>query len=159
MYQGSWAIYNTVRYFIAFSSYKSYPAQILALVLGTCTTLSVALLVIAVLIASFDLLLISQRVSGRALHHTRTVLRYFASFFIAGPAIASFALVFIWRHATDPTLRFSGRCHWDIDVVWSGPSSLCEYGAPTWGVWLAASSIRLALTLIFIVRIYLSVFG
>lgn len=149
---GAWATYNAIRYFIAYAFYTSSTAQTVSLALGSCTTFSVALLLTSALIASFAPHLISARMSNRFLHAIRVTLRYLASFFLLGPAIVSFVLLFLWRNASDPDLRFRGRCHFDIDVVWTGPGSRCEPHAPAWGAWLAASIVRLVFTFGVIVR-------
>ena len=153
-FPGAWSLYNTIRYFIAFSLYRSRTAQAISLILAASTTLTIGLHLASVLLASFSSYLISTRISHKNLHTTREILRYLASFFVLAPAVVSFALVFVLRGAQDPDLHFVGRCHWDIDVVWSASRSRCGNAAPGWGVWLAAAIVRLIATLIIIVRIY-----
>jgi len=149
---GAWAVYNTVRYFVAFESYSTSGAQAASLVLGTSTTLSISLLAASALISAFSTYLVSTCISHRLLHVTRIYLRYLATFFLLAPAIVTFAFVFAWRNTSNSDLRFRGRCRWDIDVVWSGPGSRCEPHAPSWGTWLAASIVRLIFTLMIVVR-------
>lgn len=153
---GVWATYNTARYFIAFTSYSSSSAQAASLTLGGCTTLSISLLGASALISCFSSSLISSRISDRLLHVIRSTLRYFASLFLLVPAIVAFVLVFVWRDASDLDLRFRGRCHLDIDVVWSGPGSRCELHPPSWGAWLAVSAVRLIFTLIALVTYHIT---
>jgi len=74
---------------------------------------------------------------------------------LLAPAIVTFILVFAWRNTADIDMRFRGRCHWDIDVVWSGPGSRCERHAPSWGAWLAASIVRLVFTLVVLVGMFI----
>jgi hypothetical protein len=152
---GAWATYNTGRYLAAFMSYSASGAQAATLALGTFTTLSISLLVASALISSFSTYIVTLQITSKLLHRIRAVLRGLATFFLLLPAIVAFALVFAWRNASEPELRFRGRCHWDIDVVWSGPGSRCEANAPTWGTWLAASLLRLIFTLITVVRAFL----
>jgi hypothetical protein len=148
----AWATYNTVRYIVAFESYSASGAQAASLTLGASTTLSISLLTASWLLSAFSPHLISPRISHRLLHVTRRYLRYLATLFLLVPAIVAFVLVFAWRNTTDTDMHFRGRCHWDIDVVWSGPGSHCERHAPSWGTWLAASIVRLVFTLVVLVR-------
>lgn len=127
----------------------------MSLALGASTTFSIALLISSHLLALFSPHLVSTRVSSRLLHRTRVVLRYASSFFLLAPAIITFALVFVWRNASNPDLQFAQRCHWDIDVVWS-PSSRCASSAPAWGAWLAASIVRLIITLLILMYYHLT---
>ena len=149
--KGAWATYNTVRYFIAFQSYSSSTAQSVSLALGTSTTLSLSLLAASTLIASFSSHLVSAHISYRLLHIIRKTLRGLATLFLLAPAIVDFVLIFVWRNTSDFDLRFRGRCRLDIDVVWTGPGSHCGTNAPSWGAWLAASAVRLIVTLIVVV--------
>ena len=153
-FPGAWAVYNTVRYFIAFASYRSRTAQTISLVLAACTTLATGLNLASNLLACFSFHLVSTRISHNSLHTARKILRYLASFFLLAPAVVSFVLVFVLRNAQDSDLHFLGRCHWDIDVVWSASRNHCGNAAPLWGAWLAATIVRLIVTLVFIVRIY-----
>lgn len=153
LFPGAWAMYNTVRYFVAFAFYRSRTAQAIALILGASTTLTIGLHLASALIASFSSHLISTRISHKTLHTARETLRYLASFFVLAPAVVSFALVFVLRDAQDPDLHFLGRCHWDIDVVWSASRSKCGSAAPAWGAWLAAAIVRLIVTPLVIVRV------
>lgn len=146
-----------MRYLIAFNAYSSSAAQAASLALGASTTLSITLLAASALISYFAPHIVSLQISDRLLHLTRMTLRYFATFFLLAPAIVSFAFVFAWANSSNSELRFRERCHWDIDVVWSGPGSHCESYAPSLGAWLAGSIIRLIATLIIVVSILLSI--
>ena len=153
VFSGSWAVYNTVRYFIAFAFYRSRTAQAISIVLATSTTLTIGLHLASALLASFSFHLVSTRISHKNLHTIREILRYLASFLVLAPAVVSFVLVFELRNTQDPDLYFLGRCRWDIDVVWSASRGHCRNATPVWGTWLAAAITRLIITLIVIVRI------
>ncbi|KAI0946294.1 hypothetical protein AcV7_010309 [Taiwanofungus camphoratus] len=149
---GAWAIFNTVRYFVASTIYKSRDRQIILLVLGTSTALSVASIIASLTIAAFAPHL------GWAYRHNaphivvQTVLKYLASALLLGPAVVNLVLVFVWRHSTDAISTLLGRCHWDIDVVWSGTGRRCDTShSPAWGYWIAGSVVRVILTLIVLV--------
>jgi hypothetical protein len=141
---------------MAARAYAASSAVAVSLTLGASTTLSITLLAAAFLLSFFSSSLVpTTRISDRRLHLIRIALRYLATFFLLAPAIVAFVFVFVWRDASDPNLRFRGRCHLDADVVWSGPGSQCGFQAPTWIAWLAASVVRLILTIILVVRPFL----
>ena len=72
-------------------------------------------------------------------------------------SIINIVLVNIWRTPHNPTQfgrSVQGRCHWDIDVVWSGTGMVCaQKGAKPFGDWLGAAICRLALSAMLVVRI------
>ena len=149
MLLGSWAVYNTIRYFIAFMKYGLNDGQAMSLALGISTAISFALLLCAVILSIFQPYLLLHQVPLRTLLFARKGFDTFGSFFLLAPAIYNLVMTFIWRNSTNPELNFQRRCHVDIDVIWSISKTHCN--ARVWGTWLALSIVRLALTLLIIV--------
>ena len=149
---GAWATYNTIRYFIAFTIYPYHDRQLILLALGTCSTLSLTLLAVSVLIDIFapHLGWVYRPNAPHAI--VQTILIYLSSALLFAPAVVNLAFVFLWRHPLDPINTLVRRCRWDIDVFWSGLGSQCN-AARSWAEWLAGSLVRLVLTLAILVRI------
>jgi len=150
--QGGWAIYNIVRYFRAYMTYSSSTGLIVSLVLGTATTLSLAFLLTASLLAYFRPYLLMHDVPLDYLLRIRDVLLYSSSFLLVAPALVSFALVFVWKNSPDTQLRLENRCYLDIDVVWSISTTTCMNRQLSWSLLLLLSIIRVILTVLNIVR-------
>ncbi|KJA24954.1 hypothetical protein HYPSUDRAFT_456805 [Hypholoma sublateritium FD-334 SS-4] len=147
----AWSIYNTIRYFIAFTVYdrtNTPRGQSLSFALGTCTGIALGLI-----LCSKTLFLVKHRLlhcaqSFRYLTRTCCVLRYLSSLFILTPAIVNFVFLFVWRNSSNSHYNVHDRCHsFDIDIVWSASRGTCSGKSSPWGVWLAISCIRLVLTL------------
>ncbi|KAI0830298.1 hypothetical protein BC628DRAFT_1313857 [Trametes gibbosa] len=140
-----WAIYNTARYYIGVTLHQYRDRQIIGLVLGSCTALCIACLLVTIIIAT----------SGphfgwyyrpRSTHVLlQDFLTYTSSLCVLAPAVVNLVLVFLWRGPSDTLNSLRGRCHWDIDVVWSGLGGQCDH-SPAWGTWLAGAVVRLLLT-------------
>ncbi|KAJ2965894.1 hypothetical protein NUW54_g13963 [Trametes sanguinea] len=115
-----WAVYNTVRYFVGAMLHPYRDRQIVAIVLGSCAALSVACVLVSIIIdASAPQL--GWYYKPRSTHVLLLdFLNYSSSFCVLAPAIVNFVLVLVWRDSADPLNSLRGRCHWDIDVVWSG---------------------------------------
>ncbi|GJE88987.1 hypothetical protein PsYK624_050760 [Phanerochaete sordida] len=148
----AWGVYTTVRYFVAFTIYTARDRQIVLLVLGTASALSLASALLPLLL-SFFLPQLRRQYHTRSLHvRISALFDYAASLLLLGPAVANLAFVAIWRHSADPALSAQGRCHWDIDVVWTGTGLQCSgSNAVAWGSWLAGSIVRLVLTALILV--------
>ncbi|GBE86959.1 hypothetical protein SCP_1002040 [Sparassis crispa] len=155
----SWAVYNTVRYYVAFTMFEYRPRQIVLLVLGTCTALSIALVISSLLISAF-----APHIGWYHTPHAphvivQTVLYYCASVLLLGPAVANLVFVFLWRHSAETIDTLRGRCHWDIDVLWSGVGTQCDgTHSPTWASWVAGSVVRLVLTVAVIITYHWSAY-
>ena len=141
----TWAAYNTVRYFIAFSDFGDPTIEALCLALGTSTGVSLLLI-----FSSFLLTFRKGFIHG--LSYVRTTMDYLSSFCLIGPAVVNFALIFIWKDSDDPHWNVVNRCHFDVDVIWSVSNKLCNNKSPYWAIWLTVSALRLALTLIICVE-------
>jgi hypothetical protein len=89
-----------------------------------------------------------SRSLGKSLRH---VSQFLVSFFLFAPAAVNLALIFAWRN-TRSEFSLRGRCHWNLDVVWTGVGGQCPVHAPAWGVWLAAAISRFVLTVAILVR-------
>lgn len=140
----AFAVYNTVRYFLAYTIYNSKDGQSVSLSMGISTGFAFTLIVCAVILATFQPYLLAHQIPLRPLLLCRTVMHMLASFFLFGPAVVNTTLLFIWKKSTDPELNFLQRCHVDIDVVWSVSNAQCK--PASWGVWLTLSLVRLLLT-------------
>jgi hypothetical protein len=147
---GGWAIYNTARYFIAFTVYDSEEGQIVSLALGLCTGISFALLAIATIFSFFKLHLLMHSISLRFLTLIITSSLFLSSLTLVTPAIVNMVMLFVWRNSSDQELSTETRCRVDIDVIWSGSNQLCSepYG---WGALLAFAATRLGITAVLIV--------
>lgn len=147
----AWSIYNTIRYFIAFTIYDRTDTprgQSLSFALGTCAGIALGLI-----LCSKALFLVKHRLlhcaqSFRYLTRTCCILRYLSSLFILTPAIVNFVFLFVWRNSSNSHYNIHDRCHSvDIDIVWSASRGTCSGKSLPWGVWLTLSCIRLVLTL------------
>ncbi|KAK0200711.1 hypothetical protein DFS33DRAFT_1266389 [Desarmillaria ectypa] len=150
MVMGAWAIYNTVRYFLAFAVYQSITGQDVSLALGTSTAVSATFLLCRVIVSFFQTQLIRAHVHLHSILLTRTIFRFLASIFLLGPAIVAFALTFVWRNIPEePELSLSQRCGLDLDVVWivSSSSATCQGRTHNWASWLGLSILRIFITL------------
>ncbi|KAF8816910.1 hypothetical protein BYT27DRAFT_7333124 [Phlegmacium glaucopus] len=150
-----WAIYNTVRYIMAFTVFSDSTNQSFCLALGTSTGASFLLACISFL-AIRDNNGIVQGVTHSYLSYVRLILDSLSSFLLLGPAVVNFALIFIWKDPIDPHFNLDNRCHLDIDVVWSVSNTLCSNESPPWAIWLILSTFRLALTLIIIIGYHIT---
>ena len=147
---GAWATYNTVRYYVGAWIHPYRERQVIALVLGSSTALCLTCILTS-LIISASAIRLGWYYKPRSKHALlQCFLRYSSSILLVGPAVVNFILVFLWRNASDILESLKGRCHWDIDVVWTGFGGVCT-DAPAWGFWLAGSLIRLLLTVALVV--------
>lgn len=73
------------------------------------------------------------------------ILPYLASCFLLLPTIVNLVLVFVWKHSSNTENTIRGRCHWDIDVVWSGVGDHCS-SYTSWPAWLLGAVFRLLFT-------------
>ncbi|TFK92158.1 hypothetical protein K466DRAFT_643503 [Polyporus arcularius HHB13444] len=147
---GAWAIYNTIRYYLAAWLHPYRERQVIALVLGSCTALCIACNAVSVIISATAPHL-GWYYRPRSKHVLlQSFLHYSSSLFVLGPALVNFVLVFLWRNSQDTANSLRGRCRWDIDVVWSGLGGECG-DSPAWGYWVAGSLMRLILTAVFLI--------
>ncbi|KAF8064334.1 hypothetical protein FPV67DRAFT_1504536 [Lyophyllum atratum] len=146
---GAFAVYNTVRYFVAFVRYESVGGQAASIVLGISTGASFAFLTCAFVLSVFQSCLLTHHVPLRPLLLTRTAFHALASFALFGPAVVNVALLFAWKNSPITELNLQRRCHTDIDVIWSVSNAECK--PPSWGVWVALSLLRLVITLFIII--------
>ncbi|RDX47657.1 hypothetical protein OH76DRAFT_726007 [Lentinus brumalis] len=146
----AWAIYNTIRYYLAAWLHPYRERQVIALVLGSCTALCIACNAVSVIISATAPHL-GWYYRPRSKHVLlQSILHYSSSLCVLGPAIVNFVLVFIWRNSQDTANSLRGRCRWDVDVVWSGLGGECV-NSPAWGYWVAGSLVRLILTAVFLI--------
>ncbi|KAK7044095.1 hypothetical protein VNI00_007811 [Paramarasmius palmivorus] len=145
---GAWAIYNTVRYFIAYTIYSSREGEAVSLALGTSTAVGFAFFLCEAALAGFQSRLIAVHVPLRSLLISRTILLYIACFFLCAPSVVNLVVTIIWRHSHSTELDTDSRCQLDIDIIWSiNPSkSICAYD--NWTAWLALAIFRVAFTLV-----------
>jgi hypothetical protein len=149
---GSWASYTTIRYIIAYVVFSDRTRRSVALSLGISSVLSLlaagALALSLVIPGPTNHSRPISRSLGKSLRH---VSQFLVSFFLFAPAAVNLALIFAWRN-TRSEFSLRGRCHWNLDVVWTGVGGQCAVHAPAWGVWLAAAISRLVLTVAILVR-------
>ncbi|KAF6749660.1 hypothetical protein DFP72DRAFT_970008 [Ephemerocybe angulata] len=143
---GAWALYNAIRYFLAFTIYRSASGETVALALGICAGLSFAFLSCAIAFSAFRAKLLQHGISYATISTVYWSLTYLSLLFLFAPAAANLAFVFAWRNASDVQLRPRLRCGVDIDIVWSTTERVCKTDTAAWGVWVAVSSLRLAIT-------------
>jgi hypothetical protein len=135
-----------VRYFVGYTLYTAAEdRRIISLVLGSSALLSLAILV--------TLVTLSVPASPiRLPSAVRVGLSYISALAAVLPAKVNFVLVFLWHHPNEVYNTLHGRCKWDIDVVWTGIGHHCDSHPVPWGAFIAAASVRLALTLVALVR-------
>lgn len=150
-----WAVYNTVRYFLAFSIYTrdASMGQEFCFALGTSSGLSCAFSLCALGLSIVKRKLLLRGLPFKHLDYICSSLHYLSSICLLGPAAANFAILFVWKNSTHPRYDLNRRCHVDIDVIWSASTHLCNDNAPSTAVWITLSSLRLAVTLIIIVSL------
>ncbi|KAI1790544.1 hypothetical protein LXA43DRAFT_890718 [Ganoderma leucocontextum] len=142
---GGWATYNTVRYYMGAFLHHFRGRQIISLVLGSCTAFCVACNFVSVVItASAPHLGWYYRPRSKHILF-KCFLHYSSSISLFLPAVVNLILTCLWRNTASVENSIRGRCHWDIDVVWSGLGGQCDDSA-AWGFWLAGSLVRLILT-------------
>ncbi|KAF8999878.1 hypothetical protein BDQ17DRAFT_1427609 [Cyathus striatus] len=144
---GAWTIYNTVMYFLAFTVYNSSEGQVISLALGISTGVSFALLACAAVLSFCRSHLLAHHFPIWILDRLRTVIRYLLSLLILGSSAVNLAMVNAIRRSSDVQLRLSGRCHFDIDSIWSVSDNPCDGASPAWGVWLTVAIVRLVMTI------------
>ncbi|KAI0772414.1 hypothetical protein BD413DRAFT_474121 [Trametes elegans] len=145
-----WAVYNMVRYFVGATLHRYRDRQIVGLVLGSCAALSIACILLSIIIAASAPHL-GWYYRPRSTHVLlQDFLNYSSSLCLLAPAVVNFVLVFVWRDPSDTLNSLGGRCHWDIDVVWSGLGGQCDH-SPAFGYWLAGALVRLVLTAVVII--------
>jgi hypothetical protein len=146
-------VYNTARYFLAFTAFTSHDRQLVLLVLGTVSVLSLAFILVSQVLGLFAPHLGWNYSTRAPYNRVQVFLNYASSLLILCPAVVNFVLVFVWHRSPDHALSLEGRCHWDIDVVWSGAGFECDdHHSVKWAWWLAGAIVRLLLTAFFIVR-------
>ncbi|PCH43152.1 hypothetical protein WOLCODRAFT_74244 [Wolfiporia cocos MD-104 SS10] len=155
LHAGGWTIYNTIRYYVAFTIYNYRTRQIILLALGTSTVLSLVLTLVMLLVAWFSprLGLIYRPHAPHVL--LQAILTYSSSVLLLAPAIVNFIFVFIWKSSSSDIDTLRDRCHWDVDVLWSGVGARCDPGV-AWGYWLAGAVLRLVLTTAFLASYHLA---
>ena len=83
-------------------------------------------------------------------------LAYLSSTFVLGLTIINLVLVNIWRtphNSAQFGRSIQGRCHWGLDVVWSGTGMACARADnKPFGGWLSAAISRSVVSALFIVR-------
>ena len=153
LFAGAWAAYTTARYYVGAWLHPERERQILALALGSASVGCLACLAGVVILAA-----VAPARPGAHPYHprwcskndlllrrARIVLRATALLLLVAPAVANLVLTVLWRSASNAKNSLRGRCHWDVDVVWTGFGGVCQH-APAFGAWLAGALVRLVLT-------------
>jgi hypothetical protein len=122
----------------------------ISLCLGASTILCVAILVSSLLLAVLNPC--THDNPSSIIEYTRgVILPYLASFLLLAPAVVNLIFVIAWRASNDPQTTLRGRCHWDIDVIWSGVGLVCDR-SPSFVSWLGGAISRLCITSVALVR-------
>ncbi|KAG6877631.1 hypothetical protein C0993_005452 [Termitomyces sp. T159_Od127] len=146
----AFAVYNSVRYFLAFTVYESVGGQVASLLLGISTAAVFALTVCSIVVWLFQPYLLVHHVPSHFLLRTRTIFHSAASLALFAPAVVNTVLLFVWKNNPITELNIRRRCHVDIDVIWS-VSSEQQCKPPAWDVWIVLSILRLVITTIVII--------
>ncbi|RDB17602.1 hypothetical protein Hypma_001041 [Hypsizygus marmoreus] len=146
---GAFAVYNTIRYFLAFTIYDSPDGQTVSLAMGICTGASLAFMACAYILSIFQPHLLIQQIPLRTVLLSRTAFHALASFTLLAPALVNMVFLFMWKNSGIPELNVLQRCHVDIDVIWTASSSPCRPSG--WVAWLALSIVRLVVTISIII--------
>jgi len=143
---GAWAIYTTLRYFLAFKIHRASQGQTYCLALGTSSGVSFGLILCSLILST-----LKKGAASKYLTPFRSYLLYFSSLCLLGPAAVSLALVFAWKTSPNVQLNVQSRCRLDIDTIWSISSRPCFEHPQPWSNWVVLASVRLVLTLAVIV--------
>lgn len=134
-----------VRYFLAFATVTYHTQCVFSLALGIVSAIAVAATIVTITLPLFH---------GSACVHScrqmRSLLRACYLSLILLASATNLALVVIWRP--------NNRCAWDIDISWylsavDPPATRCD--PATFTVWIIAAVLRLLLTSILIVSLFL----
>lgn len=133
---GSWGVYTTIRYFLAFSAASDHTQKIFALALGTASAVAVA-----ANIFSITSPLLHDHLHVPSWNRVRFLLRACYLLLLLSASTTNLVLVAAW-HPND-------RCKWDIDLSWytstlNTPSTRCHPTSFT--VWIIAATIRQLVT-------------
>ncbi|KAI3604149.1 hypothetical protein WG66_010122 [Moniliophthora roreri] len=145
---GAWAIYNTVRYFIAYSIYSSREGQAVALALGSVSAVCFASIMCEAALAASQPELIAAQLPSQTSLLLRTIILSLGSFFLLASSVVNLALTIVWRHSALRELDIDSRCRLDVDVVWSISSSTSMCSGANWTAWLSLAVFRIAFTFV-----------
>jgi len=156
----SWVVYCTVRYFIAVQTYRGdHVRSRYALGMGITSAFTI------VFFASETSMTLrfSDNQFYRRLRNVVHSLAYLSSALVLGLTIINLVLVNIWwapHNSAQFGRSIQGRCHWDLDVVWSGTGMACaQDGATPFGDWLGAAIVRSVISAVFVIGYHLTVHG
>ena len=143
----TWTVQCTVRYFIASMIYTTPDRQVILIALGTSSTAAIVLISVSLLLFVYSSRCGWSPRLRRFMRNGSAVPFALSFLLITAPAVVNLVLVFLWRDTSDDT-SIQGRCHWDVDVAWSGTGRRCSPStSPAWGYWLAGAALRLLLTI------------
>ncbi|KAI0077004.1 hypothetical protein K474DRAFT_1173425 [Panus rudis PR-1116 ss-1] len=148
---GGWAVYTSIRYFIAITNFTSHDRRIILLVLGSVSAFSALLVSLSFLLSSLSAYLGWDHDLAPLYATFQSFLGYSSSLFLLGPAIVNIVILALWKHSPpSPADSMQGRCTWDIDAIWTSITRNCADNgrAVPWGFWLAGAIVRLVLTLV-----------
>ncbi|KDR78295.1 hypothetical protein GALMADRAFT_245399 [Galerina marginata CBS 339.88] len=149
----AWAVYNTVRYFMAFVIYgrEASTGQIFCLALGISTGLSFALTFCSFVLSAIRYNLLTHSQAYKYLTRICPTMNYLSSILLLAPAVANFVLLFTWRNSPNSRYNLQQRCHLDIDNVWSASVNPCTNKSPSWSLLVILSTLRLFFTSLILV--------
>ena len=170
-----WVVYCTIRYFIAVRS-TSRPCMRYTLTLLTLFRLVYrgdnirSRYALGMGIASaFTIVFFASEISmilqfpDNQFYRLRRSIVYFltclSSALVIGLTIINLVLVNVWRRPSNPAQfdrSVQGRCHWDLDVVWSGTGMACaDEEDKSFDAWLGAAITRSVASAVLMVLIVL----
>lgn len=123
--------------------------------LGSVAVLSVALTMTSSLLALFAPHFGWNYSSKSPYTRLQIFLNISSSILLLGPAVVNIVLTLLWRRSPDHDQSLQGRCHWDIDVAWSGTGFQCDATkAIAYGYWLGGAIARLVVTVLILVSLH-----
>lgn len=145
---GAWAVFNTIRYFLAYTIYRTHTRRIINLTLACVSAITAILTIFSLSLTALAALLGWKYGPRTSYHFIQSLLGYLFPILLLGPPISNVVFVIMWKSsAPEPSDIVQGRCNWDIDALWSGTGSSCDSSrAMPWAFWLAAAIVRLVLT-------------
>ncbi|KIY67196.1 hypothetical protein CYLTODRAFT_490831 [Cylindrobasidium torrendii FP15055 ss-10] len=144
---GGWIVYTATRYFVRFTRATGTTLEILNVVLGVSSLLSLGFLLAHIVLSlpwfRRQLLETTAPIALHRFYRIILSLRLIATVFLVVPAVANFVVTFIW-------LRNSVDCAgaYDVDIIWGPAVRPCRWNKAGW---IGMSVIRLVLTTVVVI--------
>ncbi|KAI0791036.1 hypothetical protein C8Q75DRAFT_86218 [Abortiporus biennis] len=147
---GAWAVYNTTRYYAAATIYTTHERRTIVLILGSLSGLSSVLVLCSFILSAIGYHLLGRNLGPHFVYFSlQSLLGFSSCLLLSAPAVVNFIFVFLWRSSPVPSESLEGRCHWDLDIFWSGTGSQCDSTESiSWTLFLVGAVLRLVFTLV-----------